>query len=77
MVPGFTGRLLHRFDPDATARGDEQVYRSMISALPEGIAAGDYAQSAEDKPALAVTEATTREVGRPRRRRRWSGTAPG
>ena len=35
----------------------------MISALPEGIAAGDYAQSAEDKPALAVTRATARAWG--------------
>ncbi|BDX30848.1 ABC transporter substrate-binding protein [Mycobacterium antarcticum] len=58
VVPGFTGRLLVRFDPGATARAPEQVYRSMISALPEGIGAGDYAQSAEDKPALAVTDAT-------------------
>ena len=60
VVPGFTGRLLKRFAPDATARADEQVYRSMISALPEGIAAGDYTQSAQDKPALAVTDATAR-----------------
>jgi glycine betaine/choline ABC-type transport system substrate-binding protein len=58
VVPGFTGRLLKRFDPGATARADEQVYRSMISALPEGIAAGDYTRSAQDKPALAVTEKT-------------------
>ena len=58
VVPGFTGRLLKRFDPDATARADEQVYRSMISALPEGIGAGDYTQSAQDRPALAVTETT-------------------
>jgi glycine betaine/choline ABC-type transport system substrate-binding protein len=65
VVPGFTGRLLERFDPDATARADEQVYRSMISALPEGVAAGDYTQSAQDKPALAVTEATART---------WDGT---
>lgn len=64
VVPGFTGRLLVRFDPDATARAAEQVYRSMISALPEGIGAGDYAQSAEDKPALAVTEATAQKWGR-------------
>ncbi len=64
VVPGFTGRLLVRFDPDATARAPEQVYRSMISALPEGIGAGDYVQSAEDKPALAVTDATARRWGR-------------
>ncbi len=58
VVPGFTGRVLHRFFPDSTARSATQVYREMVSALPEGIAAGDYTTSAEDKPALAVTEAT-------------------
>jgi glycine betaine/choline ABC-type transport system substrate-binding protein len=63
VVPGLTGRLLQRFDPDASARAAEQVYRSMISALPEGIGAGDYAQSAEDKPALAVTDRTAQAWG--------------
>lgn len=58
VVPGFTGRLLARFDPDASARSAAQVYREMVAALPEGVAAGDYTTSAEDKPALAVTEAT-------------------
>ncbi len=58
VVPGFTGRLLDTFAPGATARAGTQVYRDMVSALPEGVAAGDYAESAEDKPALAVTEAT-------------------
>ncbi|KUI14044.1 hypothetical protein AU193_08410 [Mycobacterium sp. GA-1285] len=58
VVPGFTGRLLHRLDPESAARAPMQVYREMVSALPEGVAAGDYTTSAEDKPALAVTEAT-------------------
>ncbi|VEG39329.1 glycine betaine/choline ABC transporter substrate-binding protein [Mycolicibacterium flavescens] len=58
VVPGLTGRLLHRFNPEAAARAPTQVYREMVSALPEGVAAGDYTTSAEDKPALAVTEAT-------------------
>jgi glycine betaine/choline ABC-type transport system substrate-binding protein len=58
VVPGFTGRLLERFQPDATARSDAQVYRELVSALPEGIAAGDYTASAEDKPAVAVTGPT-------------------
>ena len=58
VVPGFTGRLLNTFAPGAKARAAAQVYRDMVSALPEGVAAGDYAESAEDKPALAVTEAT-------------------
>jgi glycine betaine/choline ABC-type transport system substrate-binding protein len=58
VVPGFTGRLLERFEPDATARSDTQVYRAMVSALPEGVAAGDYTTSAEDKPAIAVAQRT-------------------
>ena len=59
VVPGLTGRLLSRFAPGSTARSAVQVYREMVSSLPEGVAAGDYTTSAEDKPALAVTEATT------------------
>jgi glycine betaine/choline ABC-type transport system substrate-binding protein len=58
VVPGLTGRLLDRFEPDAAARSDMQVYRAMVSALPEGVAAGDYTTSAEDKPSIAVTERT-------------------
>ncbi|MDG5486506.1 glycine betaine ABC transporter substrate-binding protein [Mycolicibacterium gadium] len=63
VVPGFTGRVLHRFFPDSAARSATQVYREMVSALPEGIAAGDYTTSAEDKPALAVTAATAEAWG--------------
>jgi hypothetical protein len=58
VAPGLTGRLLDTFVPGAKARAAVQVYRDMVSALPEGVAAGDYAESAEDKPALAVTDAT-------------------
>ena len=75
VVPGLTGRLLVRFDPDATARAAEQVYRSMISALPEGIGAGDYAQSAEDKPAPGGHRRDRAEVGCDATSRRWSRTA--
>ncbi|BCI54558.1 ABC transporter substrate-binding protein [Mycolicibacterium litorale] len=63
VVPGLTGRLLQRFQPEATARAAEQVYRDMVSALPEGIGAGDYTTAAEDKPALAVTESTVDALG--------------
>jgi glycine betaine/choline ABC-type transport system substrate-binding protein len=58
VVPGFTGRLLDTFAAGAPARAPAQVYRDLLAALPEGVAAGDYAESAEDKPAIAVTEAT-------------------
>lgn len=63
VVPGFTGRLLQTFAPGSVARSDAQVYRAMVGALPEGIAAGDYTTSAEDKPALTVTDATATAWG--------------
>lgn len=58
VVPGFTGQLLERFAPGSPARAAEQVYRDMVAALPEGVAAGDYTTSAEDTSTVAVTEAT-------------------
>jgi glycine betaine/choline ABC-type transport system substrate-binding protein len=58
VVPGFTGRLLQRFAPGANAVQDKDVYRAMVAALPEGIAAGDYATAAEDTPAVAVAKTT-------------------
>jgi glycine betaine/choline ABC-type transport system substrate-binding protein len=63
VVPGFTGRLLQTFDPGAAVRSDEQTYRAVAGALPEGVAAGDYTTAAEDKPAVAVTDATARSWG--------------
>jgi glycine betaine/choline ABC-type transport system substrate-binding protein len=63
VAAGFTGRLLQRFDPASTARSAEQVYRALAAALPEGMAVGDYAVAAEDKPALAVTESTASAWG--------------
>jgi glycine betaine/choline ABC-type transport system substrate-binding protein len=63
VVPGFTGRFLERFAPGSAARSAAQVYRAMVGALPEGVAAGDYAVAAEDKAALAVTAATAAQWG--------------
>lgn len=63
VTAGFTGRLLQWFDPGSAARSAEQVYRAMAGALPEGLAAADYAVAAEDKAALAVTEATADRWG--------------
>jgi hypothetical protein len=42
---------------------DTQVYRAMVSALPEGVAAGDYTTAAEDKPVLLVTGSTAKKWG--------------
>jgi len=63
VVPGLSGRLLQTFQPGATAVSDEQVYRTMVAALPEGVAAGDYTPAAQDTPAAAVTEATATAWG--------------
>lgn len=63
VVPSLTGRVLQVFQPGAAARSAAQVYTMMIGSLPEGIAAGDYATAAEDKPALAVTDATSKSWG--------------
>jgi glycine betaine/choline ABC-type transport system substrate-binding protein len=58
VVPGLTGQLLATFAPGATVRSDEQVYKTMVAALPEGITVGDYTTAAEDKPAAAVSAST-------------------
>ncbi len=60
VVPAFTGRTLQTLQPDAVALSDTQVYRAMVSALPEGVAAGDYTTAAEDKPVLLVTPSTAK-----------------
>lgn len=58
VAPAFTGEVLTRFAPDAPARSAAQVYRVMVGSLPEGLGAGDYAEGASDKPAVAVTGST-------------------
>jgi glycine betaine/choline ABC-type transport system substrate-binding protein len=63
VVPSLTGRVLRAFQPGTEVRADAQVYKAMIGALPEGIAAGDYTTAAEDKPALAVAELTSKSWG--------------
>ncbi|MBY0441161.1 MAG: hypothetical protein K2Q25_03325 [Mycobacteriaceae bacterium] len=63
VVPSFTGAVLRALVPGASVRSAASVYQAMVGALPEGIAAGDYATAAEDKPALAVTQATAQAWG--------------
>jgi glycine betaine/choline ABC-type transport system substrate-binding protein len=63
VVPAFTGQILRRLQPGASALSDAQVYRAMIAALPEGVLAGDYTTAAEDKPVLLVTQATAKAWG--------------
>ncbi|OBG60804.1 glycine betaine ABC transporter substrate-binding protein [Mycobacterium sp. E3339] len=63
VVPALTGRTLQSLQPGATAMSDAEVYRAMVAALPEGVAAGDYTTAAEDKPVLLVTGATAKAWG--------------
>jgi glycine betaine/choline ABC-type transport system substrate-binding protein len=63
VTPAFTGQTLQTLQPGAVALSDAQVYRAMVSALPEGIAAGDYTTAAEDKPVLLVTQPTAKAWG--------------
>lgn len=63
VVPSYSGRVLQSLQPGATALSDKQVYQAMNAALPEGVAAGDYATAAEDKPTLVVTGATAQAWG--------------
>ncbi|OBR98281.1 hypothetical protein A9W98_00290 [Mycobacterium gordonae] len=63
VVPGYTGRVLRQLQPGASELSDKQVYQAMNAALPEGVAAGDYATAAEDKPTLIVTPATSAAWG--------------
>ncbi|KJX75284.1 glycine betaine ABC transporter substrate-binding protein [Mycobacterium lepromatosis] len=65
IVPGFTGKVLQILQPGAAVLSAVRVYRAMVSALPEGIAAGDYTTAAEDKPTLVVTSGTAKA---------WSGS---
>lgn len=63
VVPALTGRKLESLQPGAVAMSDADVYRAMVAALPEGVAAGDYTTAAEDKPVLLVTGATAKAWG--------------
>jgi glycine betaine/choline ABC-type transport system substrate-binding protein len=63
VVPGFTGRVLQTFQPGATQVSALAVYRAMVAALPEGVAAGDYTPAADDTPTAVVTDATARAWG--------------
>ncbi|OBH28282.1 hypothetical protein A5692_22975 [Mycobacterium sp. E342] len=63
VVPTLTGRELQSLQPGSAALSDAEVYRAMVAALPEGVAAGDYATAAEDKPVLLVTGSTARAWG--------------
>lgn len=63
VLPTLTGKMLQRLKPGVAVTADKQVYRLMISMLPEGVLAGDYTTAAEDKPMPVVTAATAAAWG--------------
>ncbi len=69
LQPGAAGQPGPAAHPGAADRSDDSpnadgpVYRALNAALPEGIAAGDYATAAEDKPVLIVTGSTAAAWG--------------
>lgn len=63
VVPALTGQTLQLLQPGAVALSDTQVYKAMVAALPEGVAAGDYTTAADDKPVLLVTQPTAKAWG--------------
>ena len=64
VVPGFTGRVLQRFQPGTTVRSDAQVYKAMVGALPEGIVFALSNPDPEIHPDAAARHAAVVATGR-------------
>ncbi|MDH6675948.1 osmoprotectant transport system substrate-binding protein [Rhodococcus sp. LBL1] len=62
LVPDYTGRLLHWFDPDADATESEDVFEALNKSLPEGLTVSDYAP-ADDRSALVLSAAQADRLG--------------
>ncbi|NLV78424.1 MAG: ABC transporter substrate-binding protein [Rhodococcus sp.] len=61
LVPGYTGRLLHRFVPDAVETDAEDVFDALARAVPGDATIADHA-AAQDR-ALLLTAASETAVG--------------
>ncbi|WP_430331649.1 ABC transporter substrate-binding protein [Rhodococcus sp. ACT016] len=62
LVPDFTGRLLHWFDPDADVTDAEDVFEALGKSLPQGLEVSDYAP-ADDRSALVLSAAQADRLG--------------
>lgn len=62
LVPDYTGRLLHWFDPDADVTDAEEVFEALNKSLPEGLTVSDYSP-ADDRSALALSAAQADRLG--------------
>ncbi|UYP20088.1 ABC transporter substrate-binding protein [Rhodococcus sp. Z13] len=56
LVPGYTGRLLDRYDPGAGQTDAEDVFAALARALPDELTVSDYA-SAQDRAVLLADTA--------------------
>lgn len=62
LVPDYTGRLLHWFEPGADATAADDVYEALNKSLPPGLAVSDYAP-ADDRASLVLPVARADELG--------------
>ncbi|WP_433611354.1 ABC transporter substrate-binding protein [Prescottella agglutinans] len=62
LVPDYTGRLLHWFDPDADVTDAEDVFEALNKSLPEGLTVSDYAP-ADDRSALVLSAPQADRLG--------------
>lgn len=62
LFPEYTGPLLEYWEPDTTARLDEDVYAALQEAVPDGLRVLDES-SATDQDAFVVTREFSEEYG--------------
>ncbi|RVW03122.1 ABC transporter substrate-binding protein [Rhodococcus xishaensis] len=62
LVPDYTGRLLHWFDPDADVTAAEDVFEMLNRALPGELAVSEYAP-ADDRAVLVLPGAEADRLG--------------
>lgn len=62
LMPAWSGELLGRLDPNATALSAEDVYNELNQALPQGVSAGDVT-SVANKPLVFVAESLATSSG--------------
>jgi len=62
LVPDYTGRLLHWFEPDAEALNADDVFEALGKSLPQGLEVADYAP-ADDRSELVLSAAEAERLG--------------
>ncbi|PWG59899.1 ABC transporter substrate-binding protein [Bifidobacterium catulorum] len=62
MVPDYSGNLLQYYDADSTAVSENDVYKALGKALPDGVGVLDKA-AAQDADSFYVTKKTSEDKG--------------